>query len=347
VQLASDLVHRFRHGAEAAELDLDQLLSPERWRPRGRWTNAEHAKALGFVQQAVTDARYFLGVVAKEAPGQLEAFQRELRAMLAPKCTTIDTAWDLYNGLRQQIVRMADAHYVLMLLEHEKIRNGAEGKWHRWDDHFAEKSLDALIRRFRRNPGDEAVRAEAANRLTYLYKQRAEAGRERRARAAEKCRFMTMLAPLLLVLIAAVTVSADLVSQGGAIWREIVLAGSAGALGSVLAGTLKLRDRLVELDDLRAFGATLRVQPLVGATMGIVVLVILQGDLIRLGGDNVSAWPGRAVLAFLAGFSEPFFLKVVDRLAVIPDKTGAAAQAPPEAAAVEAPPAVPASTPNA
>jgi hypothetical protein len=159
---------------------------------------------------------------------------------------------------------------------------------------------------------------------------------------------MTMLAPLLLVLIAAVTVSADLVSQGGAIWREILLAGSAGALGSVLAGTLKLRDRLVELDDLRAFGATLRVQPLVGATMGIIVLVVLQGDLIRLGGDNVSAWPGRAVLAFLAGFSEPFFLRVVDRLAVIPDKTSAAAPAPPpEAVPTETPAAAPAPTPNA
>jgi hypothetical protein len=345
VQLAWDLVHRLRHRAEQVEPSLDDLLSPERWRARGWWTGAEHAKALGFVQQAVTDARHFLGVAAREAPMQLEAFQKELRGMLAPKCTTIDSAWDLYNGLRQQIVRMADAHYLLMLLEHEQIRGTTEGKWHRWEDHFPEKSLDALIRRFRRSP-DEAVRTEAANRLAYLYKQRGEAGRERRARAAEKCRFMTMLAPLLFLLIVAVTVSADLVSQGGAIWRQILLAASAGALGSVLAGTLKLRDRLVELDDLRAFGATLRVQPLVGATMGIVILVVLQGDLIRLGGDNVSVWPGRAVLAFLAGFSEPFFLRVVDRLAVIPDKTGAAPQAPAEAAAAEAP-AAPAATPNA
>jgi hypothetical protein len=342
VLLASDLIHRLRRKAEQAEPTLDQLLSPECGRPRGWWTGAEHAKALGFVQQAVTDARHFLTVVAHDAPAQLETTQNELRRMLAPKCTTIDSAWDLYNGLRQQIVRMADAPYLLMLLEHEKIRNSAQGKWHRWDDHFAAKTLDELIRRFRRNP-DEAVRAEAANRLAYLYKQRAEAGRERRARAAEKCRFMTMLAPLLLVLIAAVTISANLVSQGGSIWREILLAGSAGALGSVLAGTLKLRDRLVELDDLRTFGATLRVQPLVGATMGIIVLVVLQGDLIRLGGDDVSAWPGRTVLAFLAGFSEPFFLRVVDRLAVIPDKASTA-----EAASeAEAPPAVPAATPNA
>ena len=211
-----------------------------------------------------------------------------------------------------------------MLLEHEQIRNSAEGKWHRWDDHFPETTLDGLIGRFRQDP-DDAARTEAANRLAYLYKQRAEAGRERRARAAEKCRFMTMLAPLLLILIAALTISAELVSRGGGIWREVVLAASAGALGSVLAGTLKLRDRLVELDDLRAFGSTLRVQPLVGATMGIIVLVVLQGDLIRLGGDHVSAWPGRAVFAFLAGFSEPFFLRVVDRLAVLPDKAQPAA----------------------
>jgi hypothetical protein len=340
VLLASDLIRRRRRRAEGAEPSLDELLSPERWRPRGWWTGAEHAKALGFVQQAVTDARHFLRVVAKDAPAQLEVIEKELRGMLAPRCTTIDTAWDLYNGLRQQIVRMADAPYLLMLLEHEKIRNTAEGKWHRWDDHFAPKSLDGLIRRFRRNP-DEAVHAEVVNRLAYLYKCRAEAGRERRARAAEKCRFMTMLAPLLLVLIAAVSISADLVSRNEVIWREILLAASAGALGSVLAGTLKLRDRLVELDDLRAFGATLRVQPLVGATMGIVVVVVLQGDLIRLGGDQVSEWPSRAVFAFLAGFSEPFFLRVVDRLAVIPDKAAAPAQPSAPNEGTEVPPATP------
>jgi hypothetical protein len=343
VLLASDLISRLRgQGKADEEPSLEQLLSPERWRPRGAWTGAEHAKALGFVQQAVTETRYFLGVIAKTAPAQLDAIHNELRGLLAPRCTTIDTAWDLYNGLKQQVVRMADAPYLLMLLEHEQRRNTTEGKWHRWDDHFGEKTLDALIRRFRRDPSAAAC-AEAANRLAYLYKQRAEAGRERRARAAEKCRFMTLLAPLLLGLIAAVTVSADLVSHGGAIWREILLAASAGALGSVLAGTLKLRDRLVELDDLRAFGATLRVQPLVGATAGILVLIVLKADLIRLGGDSVSTWAGRAVFAFVAGFSEPFFLRVVDRLAVIPDKASPAQAAP----QTEAPAAGSAGTPNA
>jgi hypothetical protein len=342
VLLASDLLRRRRRRGEAAKPSLEELLSPERWRPRGWWTGAEHAKALGYVQQAVNDARYFLGVVTRDTPGQLEAVQKELREILAPACPTIDTTWDLYNGLKQQVVRMANAPYLLMLLEHEQIRNSAEGKWHRWADHFPEATLDGLIGRFRGNADDDGARAEAANRLAYLYKQRAEAGRERRARAAEKCRFMTMLAPLLLFLIASLTISAELVSRGGGIWRQVVLAASAGALGSVLAGTLKLRDRLVELDDLRAFGATLRVQPLVGATMGIIVLVVLQGDLIRLGGDQVSAWPGRAVFAFLAGFSEPFFLRVVDRLAVIPDKAATPAPTTPPSETTESSAAAPA-----
>src|SRR5207245_7205710 len=54
------------------------------------------------------DARYFLGVVKRDAPAQLEAVQKELREMLAPSCPTIDTAWDLYNGLKQQVVRMGE-----------------------------------------------------------------------------------------------------------------------------------------------------------------------------------------------------------------------------------------------
>lgn len=345
VLLASDLLERRRRkrAERGVQPPLEQLLSPEAWRPRRR-TGAEHAKALGYVQQAVDDTRRFLAALAHETPAQVDAVKKELSELLTLGGRTIDTAWDLYTALKQQLVRMGDPQYLLMLLEHEQIRNGAKGKWHSWADHFEEGTLQALHDRFSASPGDTKIRDEVVYRLTFLYKERAAAGRERRARAAQKCRFMTVLAPVLLLLLAGLGVSTELVDRGGGVWRQIVMAATAGALGSVLAGTLKLRDRLVELDDLRAFGATIRVQPLVGATMGVIVLVALQSDIVRIGGEQVSAWPGRAALAFLAGFSEPFFLRVVDRLAVLPDR---AAQTQGAAVPADAPAAATANQPHA
>ena len=82
-------------------------------------------------------------------------------------------------------------------------------------------------------------------------------------------------------------------------------------VGSMLAGFIKLRDKLFELDDLRAFVVTNGVQPLVGATSGLVVLLIVESGIIEVGGGNAAQSPGRTLLAFAAGFSEPFFLGLV------------------------------------
>ncbi len=76
---------------------------------------------------------------------------------------------------------------------------------------------------------------------------------ERRARAAQKCRYLTLLIPILFAL--QVALAAAIYEVGGTgIWKRILLAASAGALGATLSGILRVRDRLVELDDVRSFG---------------------------------------------------------------------------------------------
>jgi hypothetical protein len=82
---------------------------------------------------------------------------------------------------------------------------------------------------------------------------------------------------------------------------------------------MKIRDGLRELDDLRSFWPAMRVQPLVGATAGLIVLLVIETGTLDVGGESGS-WAGRALVAFAAGFSEPFFLGLVQRVAVIPDK---------------------------
>ena len=82
-----------------------------------------------------------------------------------------------------------------------------------------------------------------------------------------------------------------------------------------------MRDDLRDLDDLRSFWPAIGVQPLVGATTGLVVLLLMESGTLDIGSDDSGHWAGRALLAFVAGFSEPFFLGLVQRVAVIPDKS--------------------------
>jgi hypothetical protein len=56
------------------------------------------------------------------------------------------------------------------------------------------------------------------------------------------------------------------------------------------------------------------IQPLVGATSGLVVLLVVESGIIEIGGGQSHQAPGRALLAFVAGFSEPFFLGLVNRV---------------------------------
>jgi hypothetical protein len=56
----------------------------------------------------------------------------------------------------------------------------------------------------------------------------------------------------------------------------------------------------------------------------MVLLLVLQSRAVSIGtvSDGLSGW---GLLAFVAGFSEPFFLGIVQRVAVVPDRPAAPA----------------------
>jgi hypothetical protein len=58
------------------------------------------------------------------------------------------------------------------------------------------------------------------------------------------------------------------------------------------------------------------VQPLLGVAFGFLALLALETDLISVGGGT-SDWAATALLGFVAGFSEPFSLRLVDGVAGI------------------------------
>jgi hypothetical protein len=313
-------VRRRRAASPADEiverLDLDELLSPRRW----VWTtrDPELRKVLGVLQSEIGETR---GLLARSRASQRAgAHERDLEELLRQRVgeLSVDTGWELVGELKRMNLRLGDRSYIASRLEYEQSRNTAKGRWHSWGAHFSRKELDALVRTYRGGTPNRSARALALDRLNSLYVMRAEAGRDRRAKAALKCLYLKRLALVLvgLLVVLAVTVSVT----AGEARAPVLLAASAGALGSTLSGIFAVRDQLVRLDELRGFAPAMRVQPLVGACAGLFALLVLQSNVVSIGPTIEEPWSTQVLLAFAAGFSEPFFLGLVKRVTVLSEQ---------------------------
>jgi hypothetical protein len=157
-----------------------------------------------------------------------------------------------------------------------------------------------------------------AEGLSHLYQIRAERLRHERLMAKLRDVYLPYLAGsivILLGLLAWAILSGGNPSDASPLagWAQLVAVGAAGALGSVLAATFKLRDT-VQLDPLRGFAAITFIQPLIGASFGLISWLILTSGLVTIGGTNNQAWPTQVVVAFASGLSEPAFLNIVGRV---------------------------------
>jgi cytochrome bd-type quinol oxidase subunit 2 len=225
----------------------------------------------------------------------------------------LDGAWELAGDLKRLNLRFADREYMTTQLEYEQRRARRDGHWHGWNAHFDKSELRDLLKDFKLPEPTLANHARAVDRLTFLYLKREEAGRDRRARAELKKLFLNVLAGLLVLLLAGFGVAANF-TTGGKVWESLLLAVCAGALGSTLSGIIKVRDQLGRLEELRSFRPAMRVQPLIGACAGAILLLALRSHAVSFGSTS-RGWEGIGLIAFAAGFSEPFFLGVVQRVA--------------------------------
>jgi hypothetical protein len=305
--------------AVAQPPDLIQLLAIDRW-ARAWYAAPELRKALGVIQAHLSETRRLFALPRKATPLRDAAAIRELTALVQRDVSKlrIDSAWDLAGALKRLNLRFADREYMTSQLEYEQRRNALSGRWHSWNDHLDERELQLLLNAFKLRSPRLADHTRAVDRLTFLYLKREEAGRDRRARAALKKRYLTLLAPLLLLLLVGFGVAVEFTTRDK-IWETLLLAACAGGLGSTLSGIIKVRDQLEKLDELRSFGPAMRVQPMIGACAGAILLLALRSNAVSFG-DTSDGWEGLGLLAFVAGFSEPFFLGIVQRVAVISDR---------------------------
>lgn len=140
------------------------------------------------------------------------------------------------------------------------------------------------------------------------------AGSHERARSALRARYLRRAGGLLTVLVAAAWGVGLAISQER---TAVTLCALAGAIGGGLSGARSLRDSS-RIQETRVFQTWWWVQPLVGAAVGLFVYTLLASPVLTLPGsgdpDDVKRTAGRVVYAFIAGFSEPWLLGIVNRL---------------------------------
>ena len=224
----------------------------------------------------------------------------------------LDSALALSAKLDKLVVKLGDEAIVCAMLENEFQRDDTAVII--WKKLYG-SNLPPALEQFRAGGSvwPDAL-SGARNQLAGLIYTRSEDYALLRARQVMKGHTFLAMAPVLLVLTFGLAWAVVGVSSLG--WAEVLLVGLAGALGAVLSGTFKLRDATSHINDLRALRYIVVVQSAVGAAFGLLLLLVLEAGVFTIGNGNPNdAWAQAALVGFVGGFSEPFSLKLVERVA--------------------------------
>lgn len=255
-----------------------------------------------------------------------------LEQLRDPGQMAFDSAWEVADLLELEILRRADDPYLHMLLNAQQIPDPNDA--HRWESHFPKDYLKSLLEGYRdgRFRGDY-LRLEARRAVEHLQQLRIGEYRVDRAKAKLRGIYVITMAALLGALDLALAyfyVAASLLTDHTSLayTRDVLLLVIfAGATGSVLSRAVKLGKQPLHAGadtkvpepplGIRALLSGWKVffaQPVIGATAALVVLLVFSSGLVQLGNSQQLGPAGLTLVGFLAGFSEPFFLGVLDKV---------------------------------
>lgn len=221
------------------------------------------------------------------------------------------------DGGRQ---RFQDLYAAAALLRHRAVTALIEQRpwWRRWQWWHPLSHPELRRQLGNGRPVEARVLDSAYAHLAMLGRVRTENGRKRRTRLALRNRFFVYTLLVLAPLVCGLAAAASWASEGELSGAVVVLVAVAGAVGATVAGAFKLRE-LLTMTQFRLLGFGLAVQPFIGAAAATFLLLVLQSDLLVLPGtDAPVSWAALGTYGFAAGFSEPFFLGIVRRLAAPP-----------------------------
>jgi hypothetical protein len=228
-----------------------------------------------------------------------------------PSTFSLDAGLEVFDAFDRLMIEIGDARYLCAEVEAElRIRPGTT-TWVTWPGLFGDARPPALATYYK-GVSPYPTELEAVRRmLGSLRRVRSDDYQVHRSRQRQRAHILYLLSVLLLPIV--LVLAWLIVSAGDVPADQVGLVAVSGAAGAIVAGTLKARDRLVRGSDLRAFRSGVVSQILVGAGSALFLLVVLESGIVEFG--LVDVWAGQAVGGFVAGFSEPFVLRTVERVA--------------------------------
>ena len=225
---------------------------------------------------------------------------RWLATTAGPVPPTLEQAWALADSLRALWIQSADLMSFAPYLDDHPVAR-------------PESRTDDRLRQY----------------LAYGHDQRRKNGMHARARGALRTRYLQRVGRILWILVTiALLIGLIVANDAGG----LLLAAIAGATGGTLSGARSLRDSS-HIREARGFQAWWWVQPGVGAAAGLFLYALLTSSILTLPGtvatDTSTGTSAIVVYAFVAGFSEPFVLGVIAKIAGAADAAADAAASPP------------------
>jgi hypothetical protein len=231
----------------------------------------------------------------------------------------LDAAWELAEELKIELLWFQPNEHLWAQLEESQLTRPVAGD--RWNPGYLAEDMETLRAQYQEQARKglrppRMWRSMAVEVLASRYQAQIESFRHARALARLRARyFLLLLGVLALVLFLAVRAILG-ASAAPSPRQSLFVTLAAGALGAVLSGVYKLRDRMKSIRDLHSSWATFLIEPLVGATAGLLLFAVLGSGYVTFA--NLS--PGDlgpvhyAVLGFVAGYAEPFLLGIVERI---------------------------------
>jgi hypothetical protein len=217
----------------------------------------------------------------------------------------------LFHEVQLVLIAVADAEVLCALTEGELEWTKRKTTWLTWDALYG-TDLPSGVKEYREGkPLGGASLRELRHKNLSLQRVRHDDELAYRARAEARRQNLWILSIVLTVALSVLVLAYRHAVDVPFSWIAAVV--SAGALGAALSGTIRARDRLTRQGDITRFRDGLLAQLLVGASTAVVVVLFLQGGLITIGELEFDSLQQQASGAFLAGFSEPWFLRTIER----------------------------------
>jgi hypothetical protein len=304
----------------------DSRRDPELRRAYRRLRRATHeASRLQYTPRSQDDSSPCL-------EGESEAHFARLLSLSLDHLRSIDALDEDVDALEDVLLERGDRKYIYSRICYELYLAGSS-KRGRQTTKLTHRDLLPDDENFRKwsskGSGLPAAELDAARLLLgVIARGRTRAASHQRTRARIRQYYLLQyLAPILVALVVGLGVATVFLIDPGQhrAWEIVLLAAMAGAIGSALASLYQVRDRLLKIDELRAFWPAMLVQPLLGAAAGLVLLLILESallGLVQLDAESPVPWATIGILGFVAGYSEAWFLSLVARLADVAEPTG-------------------------